>query len=199
MTSAYLDYKNSRIHYRKSGIGAKLAICFHGFGTYAHTFDWIAEHVPEYTFIAFDLPYHGHTLWADEETFLSKDLLQIMDLCPEVLGRDFALVGFSMGGRIALSLLQQIPSRITRLVLLAPDGLHLNRWYWFATQTFIGNRVFHHVMHKPAGFVKLVRKAGNYGLVSKFTYIKFGPLLENSGPPSAGLKQKSRGEIFPLD
>jgi pimeloyl-ACP methyl ester carboxylesterase len=167
MISAYLQYKNSQIHYRKSGGGNKLAICFHGFGSYANTFDWIAQHVPDHTFIAIDLPYHGLTQWTESDTLKAEELIRILDLCPDISGRNFALAGFSMGGRIALSILQQVPSRITRLVLLAPDGLHMNRWYWFATQTAMGNRIFHHVMYKPERFVKLVRKAGKYRLVNK--------------------------------
>jgi len=128
MESAYLTYKNSLIHYRKSGTGSQLALCFHGFGTFANTFDWIAQHVPDHTFIAFDLPYHGLTQWTESDTLKAEELIRILDLCPEITGRNFALAGFSMGGRIALSILQQVPSRITRLVLLAPDGLHMNDW-----------------------------------------------------------------------
>lgn len=165
MESAFLTYKNSRIHYRKSGNGARLAICFHGFGTFANTFDWIATHVEEYTFIAFDLPFHGLTEW-NKQYITVDELIEIIDICPEVNHRDFALVGYSMGGRISLSILQNIPQRITRLLLLAPDGLHVNRWYWFATQTKIGNKVFYQVMHKPGKFVRMARKAGEYHLVN---------------------------------
>ena len=166
MVSAFLTYKNSRIHYRISGTGSHLAICFHGFGTYSNTFDWIAQHVPDHTFIAVDLPFHGLTQWNEKEITVDE-LIHILDLCPEVNHRHFALVGYSMGGRISLSILQKIPHRITRLLLMAPDGLHVNRWYWFATQTNTGNRVFHHVMYNPEKFVHLVRKAGKYRLVNK--------------------------------
>ena len=165
MESAYLTYRNSLIHYRKSGSGSRLAICFHGFGTFADTFDWIAQHVPGYTFIAFDLPFHGLTQWKEKDIKVDE-LVEVMDLCPEVNGRPFALVGYSMGGRLSLSILQYIPSRITRLLLLAPDGLHVNPWYWFATQTSIGNKVFYQAMHKPGGFVQLVRKSAKIHLVS---------------------------------
>ncbi len=166
MLSAFLTYKNSRIHYRKSGSGSHLAICFHGFGTFANTFDWIAQHVPDYTFIAFDLPFHGLTQWTGKDLKVDE-LIQVMDLCPEVNGRPFALVGYSMGGRLSLSILETIPERITRLLLLAPDGLHLNPWYWFATQTSIGNRVFYQAMHKPDRFIKLVKKSARFHLVSE--------------------------------
>jgi len=34
---------------------------------------------------------------------------------------------------------------------VAPDGLHKNRWYRFATQNFIGNRLFKYTMYRPQG------------------------------------------------
>ncbi len=166
MVSTFINYKNSRVHYRKSGSGSKLAICFHGFGTFAQTFDWIAEHVPDHCFIAFDLPFHGLTEWNEKEVKVDG-LIDMLDHCPEIKGRPFSLVGYSMGGRISLSILQHIPDRITRLLLLAPDGLHMNAWYWFATQTRIGNKVFYQAMHKPDRFVKLVRKSARWHMVSE--------------------------------
>jgi pimeloyl-ACP methyl ester carboxylesterase len=76
-------------------------------------------------------------------------------------------MGYSMGGRISLELLQRIPHRVRNLVLLAPDGLHVNPWYWFATQTRVGNRFFRKVMLNPDRFVALMRKAGSMNLLNK--------------------------------
>jgi pimeloyl-ACP methyl ester carboxylesterase len=60
-----------------------------------------------------------------------------------------------------------IPAQINNLVLLAPDGLHMNPWYWFATQTSLGNRFFNHVMEHPQGFIRTFRKASTYNLLNK--------------------------------
>jgi len=164
MESVFLNYKNSRIHYRKSGSGSRLVICFHGFGTYASTFDWIASHVPDHLFIAFDLPFHGLTEWKEKNVQVDE-LINMLDHCPEIAGKPFAMVGYSMGARLALSIIEHIPARITRILLMAPDGLHMNRWYWFATQTSIGNKLFYLAMHKPDKFVKMVRKAAKLHLM----------------------------------
>jgi hypothetical protein len=54
-----------------------------------------------------------------------------------------------------------MPSQIERLVLLAPDGLKVNFWYWLSTQTWAGNRVFSFTMKHPEwffGFLKLLNK-----------------------------------------
>ena len=52
------------------------------------------------------------------------------------------LIGFSLGGRMALSFLQANPEKVEKLILLAPDGLKVNFWYWLATQTCLGNKFF---------------------------------------------------------
>lgn len=178
MYSHYLQYKNSTIHYRFSGEGPELVICFHGFGTYAATFDWLAGHVPGHRFIAFDLPLHGDTSWNDGHTALPEDLIEMIRLCPHAQSDRFALMGYSMGGRIALHLLQLIPHRITRLILIAPDGLHKNPFYWLATQTRQGNKLFRHVMHHPQGFLRVLRSAEKWGMVSK-SILKFVDVYVN--------------------
>jgi pimeloyl-ACP methyl ester carboxylesterase len=70
-------------------------------------------------------------------------------------------MGFSLGGRMALRLYESAPSMAQRLVLLAPDGLKVNGWYWLATQTWPGNRFFAFTMKKPQwffGFLKLMNR-----------------------------------------
>ena len=69
----------------------------------------------------------------------------------------YNLVGFSLGGRLALKLLQESPEHICKLVLLAPDGLKVNRWYWIATQTQLGNRLFAFTMKYPQWFFKIMQ------------------------------------------
>jgi pimeloyl-ACP methyl ester carboxylesterase len=53
----------------------------------------------------------------------------------ENLPAQYLLMGFSLDGRIALSVLELMPAGVSRLVLLAPDGLKINFWYWLSTQT----------------------------------------------------------------
>ncbi len=57
-----------------------------------------------------------------------------------------------MGGRVCLSLLERIPEKITKAVLLAPDGLKVNSWYKLATQTWLGNGLFKYTMRYPQWF-----------------------------------------------
>ncbi len=70
-----------------------------------------------------------------------------------------------MGGRAAMHLLQQIPGKIERVALVAPDGLHQNLWYWLTTQTAFGNKAFAYTMKKPVWFFSIVNASGELNLL----------------------------------
>ncbi|MEO7984460.1 MAG: alpha/beta hydrolase, partial [Bacteroidota bacterium] len=62
---------------------------------------------------------------------------------------------------VALSFFEAVPDKIEKVILLAPDGLKVNAWYWLATQTFPGNKFFGFTMKHPGwffGFLKLLNK-----------------------------------------
>ncbi len=166
-----LAYKNSQISYYRFGVGPKSAICFHGYGEEASVYGFLEKYASnEFTFYSIDLPFHGKTEWNEGLNFSNEDLQQILKeifnkdnrhLTPDT--RQLSLLGFSLGGRIALSLYQSQPTTIDKLVLLAPDGLKVNFWYWLATQTWLGNKFFAFTMKKPEwffGFLKLMNKMG---------------------------------------
>ena len=91
------------------------------------------------------------------------------------MDRSFSLIGFSLGGRVALSLYQAMPLQIEKLVLLAPDGLVLNPWYWLATQTWIGNKLFAFTMKHPNWFFGLLKGLNKLKLVntSIFKFVNY--------------------------
>ncbi|MBP9105035.1 MAG: alpha/beta fold hydrolase [Chitinophagaceae bacterium] len=176
MVSATISYQSSYIHYKKVGYGQTFIFCFHGYGEEAVAFEFLGKHAGnQFTFFAIDLPFHGKTDWKDGINFTANDLQQILygileqnnskpptsNFQPQNPNPKLSLLGFSLGGRMALSLYQTIPEKIEKLVLLAPDGLKVNFWYWLATQTWLGNKFFKLTMKKPGwflGFLKLLNK-----------------------------------------
>jgi len=165
----HLLYKASRLSYIRFGSGSKTAFCFHGYGEDASSFAFFEKYAGnEYTFYAIDLPFHGQTDWPNRELFTQIDLQKIVS---EILqqensslipgGTKLTLIGFSLGGRVALSLYQSHPGIVDRLVLCAPDGLKINFWYWLSTQTWPGNKLFAFTMKHPGwffGFLKMLNK-----------------------------------------
>src|SRR5438477_13115821 len=85
------------------------------------------------------------------------------------------LMGFSLGGRMALALYEKMSPSVERLVLLAPDGLKVNFWYWLSTQTWIGNRLFLFTMNHPSWFFSFLKGLNKLKLVnvSIFKFVNY--------------------------
>lgn len=188
MSDNRLVYKNSSLGYIRFGTGSEPVICFHGYGEEAGMFSFLEKYAGnQYTFYALNLPFHGNTEWKEGLNFTPGDLLKIVELLtdghsaavPENKKR-ITLLGFSLGGRVALSLYQLIPGSVQKIVLLAPDGLKVNFWYWLSTQTWAGRNLFHFTMKNPGwffGFLKLLNKLRLVNS-SVFKFVKY--YIDNS-------------------
>ncbi|MDR3715674.1 MAG: alpha/beta hydrolase [Puia sp.] len=185
MQSFFLTYRSSRIHFLQGGHGDKILLCFHGYGETAASFAFLEGPLgTAFTLLAIDLPFHGKTEWNEGMSFSMESLLEILqgiellkDLAdgtgtptPGKKQARILLTGFSMGGRIALSLLEKIPDRVEKIILLAPDGLTVNPWYWLATQTRPGNRIFRYTMKHPGWFFLVLRIGNLLGAVNPSVY-----------------------------
>ncbi len=165
MQHFFLTYKSSAISYYTWGSGGKKLICFHGYGENALSFSCLAAHLPDFTIVAIDLPYHGETNWQEINGLLPETLLEIVQqICGNQQAR-ISLMGYSMGGRVCMQLVQLAPEIIDRLVLIAPDGFHRNPWYSLATQTIIGNRIFLFSMKHPKPLFSLMKMMCTTGLL----------------------------------
>jgi len=171
MGSFFIPYKSSKVHYNKTGNGEKILLCFHGYGESCASLDFIEKYIiADFTLIAIDFPFHGQTVWNEGLVFRPEDLLIILEEIIQATSLKTSkiyLLGFSMGGRVALHLSQIIPNKIEKLFLIAPDGLHVNFWYWFATQNYFGNKLFHFTVQHPAWFFSLLTISNKIGLINQ--------------------------------
>lgn len=173
MQQRSLAYKSSIIHYYIFGSGAKTLFCFHGYGENGNSFAFLEEKLGlAYTLYAIDFPVHGKTQWNEKLPFTPEDLVEVLALMHSNTSNKFSLLAYSMGGRAAMHLLQQMPQKIERVALVAPDGLHQNIWYWITTQTSFGNKLFAYTMKKPEWFFHIVNTGGRLNLLNK-SILKF--------------------------
>ena len=123
--SQFLDVANLRLHLRDTGPrGAPAVIFLHGFASSLHTWEAVAAGLePDFRVIRLDLPGFGLT-GADPTGDYSdaRSHVVILALMTRLGLERAALVGSSMGGRIAWSFASAHPGRVSRLVLMAPDG-----------------------------------------------------------------------------
>lgn len=166
----YISTTNGRIHYIKRGNGPKTLVALHGYGESAAHFDFLwKEGWEEFTIYAIDLPYHGESQWTDSALLKPQDLMQAILQMTNVQA-DMHLLAYSMGGRIALHLLQTYPQHFAKAVLLAPDGLHNNFWQRLATRSAIGNLLFKCTMQYPFWLFGLMQIAVKTKLLNESIY-----------------------------
>lgn len=166
-----LVYKGNTISYLTYGTGATPVVCLHGYAQNAARWSILEPYLKDrFTLYAFDLPYHGRTQWNNVETFTVAAFIDIIKQVLPASAKTFVLLAYSMGGRIALGLLEAIPQMIEKMVLLAPDGFHGNPWYRFATHTRAGRKVFNQFKKNPKLIITVGKQLRKRGILSDQLY-----------------------------
>ena len=121
-----LLYKSSEIVYYTFGNGSEVVFCFHGYGLDGSSFGILESAIGRtHTLICIDFPFHGATLWKDDIVFTQTDLINIIRILHPLPSNKFSVIGYSMGGRIALNLIQINADAIWSLFhyLASPSGI----------------------------------------------------------------------------
>lgn len=152
------------------GDGSKVLLAFHGYGqssAYYHPMEQALGH--DYTIYAFDLFFHGGSRLHKDDMPLTKEILQEMieHFLEKYKIRRFSVIGFSMGGKFALTLIEQMPDRVEELYLIAPDGIKTSFWYNIATYPGWMQQLFKRTVIKPEPFFKFLQVLNKYNLAHR--------------------------------
>jgi pimeloyl-ACP methyl ester carboxylesterase len=121
----YLLVDGVRLRVRDTGRrDAPAVILIHGFGASLETWEpWAQALSAHYRIIRFDLPGFGLTGPDPTGDYTDAREVKILADMMDKIGLPRAsLIGNSLGGRIAWNFAAQHPDRVTRLVLISPDG-----------------------------------------------------------------------------
>ncbi|MGB0918398.1 MAG: alpha/beta fold hydrolase [Flavobacteriales bacterium] len=131
--------------------GEEVWLTFHGYGQSAEVMHrFMKTFRPEARVLSFDLPLHGETKTRKLQSLRTSDLGDLLgDALRITGGKKCSVLAFSLGGKIGLKLAELSPNKMDQLVLIAPDGLKINPFYWFATNTFVGKLIFELVIQFP--------------------------------------------------
>ncbi|MBL0103467.1 MAG: alpha/beta fold hydrolase [Bacteroidetes bacterium] len=121
-----------KFEYFVYGRGPKILFAFHGFDNDAQEFEPLAKQLGHsHTIVSVNLLFHGESTTSEklvERGMSHAEFLRttekLMSLFP---AETYELMGFSLGGRMALYITQHLGIRVSRLILLAPDGLKKRR------------------------------------------------------------------------
>ncbi len=145
-------------------------LAFHGYGQSSAYYEPMEQALGnDYTIYAFDLFFHGNSDLHKNYLPLTKEYLagMILHFLEKEGIENFALMGFSMGGKFALSLVEQMPERVQELYLIAPDGIKTSFWYNIATYPGWMQQLFKRTVLKPNLFFKLLDALHKYNMVHK--------------------------------
>jgi len=124
--SRFVSLGGSRRHLLEWGeTGGPVVLLQHGIRDQAHSWTWLAETLKDrYHVIAPDLRGHGDSDWSSDGNYALPSFVIDMAAVADVSGlRDFAIVGHSLGGQIALRYSAAFPERVRALVVV--EGVEL--------------------------------------------------------------------------
>lgn len=163
-------FESFQLHYHQFGTGDKIYFAFHGFGQTGLSYQPMAEAFgEEVTMYSFDLPFHGKSYWNSGELPLEKDFWRALlnKFSEENNINKFSIIGFSLGGKFALTTIELFPERVQEVILIAPDGIKTNFWYALATYPIFLRKYFRSLILRPNSFFKMVNIMHKLKLMDK--------------------------------
>jgi pimeloyl-ACP methyl ester carboxylesterase len=179
--SSFISYKEFHWEYETYGSGEEILLAFHGFGNHSSDFKVFEPSLgKKYKIISFNLPYHGNSRideGAANKTISKEDLKELFAgfLKSQHITR-FSLMGYSLGGKIALQLIEFFPEHINTVFLFAPDGIRNNWSNGFVTRSTIGKGLYARIITDPSRFFRFVKMLKDMNLI----HGKLSDFLHNS-------------------
>ncbi|MBL6659944.1 MAG: alpha/beta fold hydrolase [Crocinitomicaceae bacterium] len=156
------------LEYYSEGSGQNTLICFHGHGRKVEDFLFLAKKNRKLILIV--LPHHGKSKFPIEQ--IENQPLKIQEfnsifakiLEKQAIG-DFHFIGFSQGGRFALSLLPFYKDRLKSVQLISPDGMDPMSFYNRTSRIRFARLLFEKWEGSPKSFIRIAKFAYRLGLV----------------------------------
>lgn len=182
MNAQFIHTDKGQIHFLSWGKGERLIIAIPGFSNPAALFEPIGAALQDQaTVVAIDLPFHGRTLWQTEQ-YTRTDVQEWVQAILTQFRKDhFEWMGFSLGGRIILSMLDWFPQRLQGIHLIAPDGLATYRtFYPSLVPQFVRRGLFHSIARHPDRWLRLAQRLHDWRLLDHFSLIYIEKQLRTS-------------------
>ncbi len=170
-----LPFNDYKMAYKEFGNGDNVLFAFHGFGRDADDFKIIEPSLgAAFRIVSFDLFYHGRSDSPEnpeQSNYLDIDLKEMIDqyLLKNNI-KTFSLLGYSLGGRICLKLIELYPDKIENAFLFAPAGLNESWTYDAIIGTKLGRWLFKNFITNPKPFFIILKTLKSLGLINNSVY-----------------------------
>jgi pimeloyl-ACP methyl ester carboxylesterase len=183
----------THLHVRDTGPrDGPAVLLLHGFGSSLHTWElWATELQREHRVIRFDLPGSG---LSEPDTSGNYSDFRTMALIGALMDRlgvaQASLIGNSIGGRIAWRFAAAYPQRVTKLVLISPDGFASDRFaYGKQPAVPAAIKLMQYVLPKALVRINLAPAYGNAAALTDQTVSRYYDLMLAPGVRGAMIKR----------
>lgn len=161
-----------QLEYRIVGSGTETILAFHGFGQSIDDFNPFYGLIkPHQRLVSIRLFQHGNSQFPEQR--IPHQPLQklefalvIQEFINFLQVSEFYLLGYSLGGKVCLNLLESIPRNIKGVLLLAPDGFKNNRIYSFTSKTAVGRSIYRYILNNPNPLFNLSKVLNSTGIIN---------------------------------
>ncbi|MDB4927375.1 alpha/beta hydrolase [Mucilaginibacter sp.] len=142
-----------KVHFHEYGAGKKPMLAFHGYGMTGKQFHVLERSVlQQYHVYGFDHFFHNESKldgWTQEQILAGMPRAMVRNYIEEwfkLYGRQrFSVMGYSIGAKLALILVEEYADLIDEIILMAPDGLSVYKGLHFLIHQPVGRWFFKHV------------------------------------------------------
>ena len=165
-------FRGLSLEYKIIGHGDETIFAFHGFGQSLDDFHPLYELItPRQRIVSIHLFQHGDSRFP-EERIPDRPLTKLefaeafQALAAHLNSPKFSLLGYSLGGKVCLNLLEILPEQVQGVLLFAPDGFKTNKLYSFSSKTALGRSIYRYILNNPKPLFKTSEVLNASGLIS---------------------------------
>ena len=152
------------IPYLQLGCGKSLIIAFPGFGSSPLQFEPLVPLLGNnYTLLSFFLPHHHPDFTQNINTAVVD--ATIVAAMAEYKAEKCLLLGNSIGAKLCLAALIPHHKAIEKVILIAPDGLTINKYYSFFTGNTLGSSLLEWALHTPNTSLNMLKMLNSMGMI----------------------------------
>jgi pimeloyl-ACP methyl ester carboxylesterase len=166
--TGFIEHGPCRLEYKTlEKLNRPWMVFIHGYGqdfrSFSPVYDVLGD---QYSFLSLHIFYHGESTIEGSSPLKPSDWKKVVELLFDKLEIDQAYwMGFSMGAKFLLKAYEMLPSLFSGISLFAPDGLVMNPWYKFATETIPGRLLLQFLIRAFPVFRIFVKALVKLGLL----------------------------------
>ena len=167
-----------KLHFHEYGSGSKPMLAFHGYGMTGKQFHVLKNSLlTDYHVYGFDHFFHGESKldnWTEQHIIegMPKAMVRAyLDEWFKQYGKQrVSLMAYSIGANLALILVEEYPDLIDEIILMAPDGLSVNKGFHFLSHQSIGKYFFRRTTKSKWLTPALLRNLKRAGFIDESLY-----------------------------